>query len=261
MTSVLEAKDLVLALRGQRELRPRVDPALAGGLRAWLEDDLSELAKSLDPSAPLFISPRALCADPHVAASPIIGFARATLLSALIAQRLTLGGVEHAMDDALSALEADPRHDELVEAIHALEPDSFAQLAAEVAAHDTVLAHSLGAVPPSWLPRCTVRLSVPIIGNRIVLGAVADVVIGPPASEVASVCLIDITTSDLGDEIERRLGVLSLIETLRSGAQPLRVASLSTATGDVAIVDVGDEVLAAAVADVVSAAKRLSAVR
>ena len=254
METAVAAKDLVLALRGERAARPRVDPTLAGGLRAWLEDDLALSVADVAPSAPLFLSPRTIIEGASQGSTPSLALARGALVGALVAQRLSLGDVEHPMDDALSALEADPSQRELVSSIHQLDPDGFARLAAEVAAHDTVLAHSLGAIPSSWLPRTNVRLSVPLVGGRVVLGAVVNVMLGPPASTVSTVCLLDVTTAELTDTVQARLGVLALIEALRSAAPPLRVATLSTATGDVAMLDVDDALLTTALRHVVTAA-------
>ena len=252
MKTAVAAKDLVLALRGERTARPRVDPTLAGGLRAWLEDDLAPSVATSDPAAPLFLSPRTVAAEDPRSDAPPLALARGALVQALVAQRLFLGEVDHPMDDALSALEADPGQRTIVEAVHQLDPDGFARLAAEVAAHDTVLTHSLGAIPSSWLPRSNVRLSVPLVGGRVVLGAMVNVVLGPPATAVATVCLLDITTAPLDDLAPARLGILALIEALRSSAPPLRVASLSTATGEVAMLDVDDSVLTDALRRVVA---------
>jgi len=253
MHSTAPSTDIVLALRGQRTMRPRIDPLLAGGLRSWLEDDVADVALTLDPSAPLLLSPRTATAGPLITVPPLIALARSVLVSNLVAQRISLGEVRHPMDDALSALEADHFQRELVDAIHSLDQSAFAQLSAEVAAHDTVLARHLSRVPTSWLPRSNVRLTAALAGSRIVVNAVANVALGAPSTDFASVCFLDVTTSSLDDLTGRRLGVLALIETLRNGALPLRVASLSTATGDVFITDVTDEVLATAVADVVNA--------
>ncbi len=246
--------DVVLALRGQRSDRPAIDPFLAGGLRSWLEDDLSKCAESLSPETPFVLTPRSTTSQALVAVPTMLALARGALVSVLAAQRIALGEVRHPMDDALSALEADPYQHDVVEAIHALDQDAFAQLAAEVSAHDDVLRRHLSLVPTTWFPRSNVKLTAPLAGGRLLLTARVNVVLGTPSQSVASVCFLDLTTSLLDDQVLRRLGVLSLIETLRSGAPPLRVASLSTATGDVAMLEVTDDVLAEAVTDVVTAA-------
>jgi hypothetical protein len=249
------SSDVVLALRGHRQHRPSIDPNLAGGLRAWLEDDLSEIARSLDPSTPLLLSPRSIANGPLIAVPSILGLARAALINCLVSQRLIFHDVTHPMDDALSALEAQPEQAELVEAIHGLDQASFARLSAEVAAHDEVLARHLSRVPTTWLPRTNVRKSISLAGGRIIVNAVASVELGTPSVTTASISLLDITTSNLDAMTPVRLGVIALIETLRSGAAPLRCASLSTATGEIEICDVDDVVLSDAVRHVADAAR------
>ena len=246
--------DLLELLRGRRELRPRIDPSLAGGLRAWLEDDLAPLALELDPTMPLLLSPRSVSSRRLRSLPSAATIARSSLLAALVAQQVMLGAVEHPMDDALSALEADPSRAELVEFIHALEPGAFAQLAAELAAHHAILAASLAPIPATWLPRCNLRLAAPLAGGRIVLAGVVSLMVGPPADERASVCLLEVTTAANDEASPRRLAALALLETLRSGAAPLRAASLCTSTGSVELLDVTDGCLAGAVRDVVDAA-------
>jgi len=87
----------------------------------------------------------------------------------------------------------------------------------------------------------------------VVLGATVSLVMGPAATDRSSTCLLEVTTSPLDGTAARRLGVLALLETLRSGAAPLRVASLSTSTGESLVIDATDDALTAAVGDVVGA--------
>jgi hypothetical protein len=249
-----QTADLLELLRGRRETRPPVDRSLAGGLRAWLEDDLAPLVGARSRSEPLFLTPRSITAEALSTVPPLQVLARSALVSALASSQALGLEVAHPMDDALSALEADPSRHELIEAVHALEPEAFAQLAAEVAAHHATLSVALPPVPASWLPRTNVRLSSPLAGGRLVLGAVASVVLGPPAAERASVCLLEVSTSELDERAGPRLGVLALIETLRAGAAPLRVAALSTSSGRSVVLDVDDELLIEARSQVVTAA-------
>jgi len=250
--------DLLETLRGRRELRPRIDAALAGGLRAWLEDDLAPLVSERSVSEPTFVTPRSSTTEALQSVPSLVILARAALVAKLVAARALGLPVEHPMDHALSALEAEELDLEIVETIHALDPDGFAQLAAEVTAHDSVLLRMLPCIPSTWLPRTNQRLSTSLAGGRVVLGATVSVIIGPPASSASSTCLLEVTTSPLDETAARRLGVLALLETLRSGAAPLRVGSLSTATGDTLVIDASDDRLIAAVGDVVHALRARS---
>jgi hypothetical protein len=245
-TATLSLLDL---LRGDRTKRPRTDWALAGGLRAWLEDELS--GRCPEGADPVLLTPRSVTTEGLWSVPAPIKMATASLVRVLVAQRCLSGEVLHPMDDAMAVLETeDP---ELAEQIHGLEPDAFAQLAAEVTAHDAALARHLGPIPGTWLPRANERLSVTLGGGAVILSATASLVLGPPALEVASVCLLEVTTSVPDDTVERRLGVLALLETLRAGAAPLRVGSLSTATATSCVLDVDDRLLAGAVSEISAA--------
>ena len=245
------APDLLDELRGDRSKRPLVDRGLAGGLRAWLEDELAEI--TLLDAEPQFLTPRSVTTMGLRSVPGPEVRARAALVGALVTQRIMVGDVSHPMDDALGAIEAD---DEALGAyVHSLDPDAFAHLAAEVTAHDAVLSRCLQQIPGSWLPRCSQRLSISLRGGAVVLSARPSLIVGPPAVGTATVCLLEVTTSLHDEDTVRRLGILALLETLRSSCAPLRVASLSSATGRHAVLDVHDAVLTAAVGDVISAVR------
>ena len=67
------ARDEVLALlRDGSGQRPRFDPGLSGGLRAWLEDAAAELvARRGEDASPLFLGPRLLWDESVPAAGPL----------------------------------------------------------------------------------------------------------------------------------------------------------------------------------------------
>ena len=259
MTSAAMTATLLEALRGDRSERPASDPTLAGGLRAWLDDEISTCTATIDFRQPIRLSPRTVACGPLSIVPPTLALARGALVGALVAQRISLGEIHHPMDDALSALEADPSQSGIVEAVHALDPLAFAQLAAEVDAHDTVLGRHLSGIPASWLPRSNVMMSANLAGGRVVLGAMAHLVLGPPAEDVASVCLLTVTTAALDATVTDRLSVLALIETLRAGAAPLRVASLSTGTDERVILNVSDATLIKALTLVAAATTQRTA--
>src|ERR1700761_6595357 len=55
------AAEVLALLRGDAAARPRFDPGLAGGLRAWLEDAAYDVVAARgDHTTPLFLGPRQL---------------------------------------------------------------------------------------------------------------------------------------------------------------------------------------------------------
>lgn len=251
-TTLTCSDDLVVALRGTLALRPSVDRGLAGGLRAWLDDGIFELL-----GAPAIGAVRVRTSD--VAGTPPTGGLTAMLRGALVAQLLSLHVAGCTPADAYAAaataLHASGRDNDLAEALDELDTEERARLAAEVASHGAVLVDRLPAVPARWSPRVGVRHHVALSGGGVILRGRIDLTLGEPGGTTACVCLLDVTTSPLEQRHEDALSYLALLETLRSGEPPLRVAALSTADGTALVRDVTGTLLADA-ADAVLGAIR-----
>src|SRR5271170_1455911 len=82
------SNELLSELRGTKGLRPKLDPGLAGGLRAYLEDGIYELLGA-GQEGPLSVSARSF-------APPAAKGSRGVLRGALVAQlvRLRVVGVD-----------------------------------------------------------------------------------------------------------------------------------------------------------------------
>jgi hypothetical protein len=84
-----------------------------------------------------------------------------------------------------------------------------------------------------------------LAGGRIVLHGVFDLVVGLPQPRTASVCALGLSTSGPWAAARRSLHYLSLLETLRSGSPPFRLALLESASGRYGVEDVREEHLRA----------------
>ena len=139
------ARDEVLALlRDGSGQRPRFDPGLSGGLRAWLEDAAAELvARRGEDASPLFLGPRLLWDEslrrPARSGRPTDPFpaewVRSCLVRALFAQVVTTGQVEDPLGDALDALRVDPTRSDLVRHLDELPEEARAALATSLRIH------------------------------------------------------------------------------------------------------------------------------
>ncbi len=254
----LSGAALLSELRGSTTLRNHTDLGLAGGLRSWLEDACHEL---LPDNAPLQVITKASIVRSHL---PIeregvltFEFLRGVLVSSVFRLHLQLGPSDTPFLDAMSALEADVRQGGIVAAIRALSPGDLADLQRDVHLHAKNFGDRWPLLQAAWLPRTGIGMSVPLAGGRVVLRGWADVMIGAPRHDVASVCLVSIRSTPLHPLQREELHFTALVETLRSGIPPFRLASYSTLTGEIAAEPVTDELLKGAVHKTIAALKHL----
>ena len=99
---------------------------------------------------------------------------------------------------------------------------------------------------PGWMPRTDDRVAIPLAGGRVVLHGVFDLLVGLPQPGTASLCRSRALDNGGPWARERRsLHYLALLETLRSGTPPFRLALLESATGRYGVEDVREEHLRA----------------
>ena len=95
------------------------------------------------------------------------------------------------------------------------------------------------------MPRSDDRVAIPLAGGRVVLHGVFDLLVGLPRPPAASLCALGLSTGGPWPRERRTLHYLALLETLRSGMPPFRLALLDSATGRYGIEDVREEHLCA----------------
>ena len=110
---------------------------------------------------------------------------------------------------------------------------------------------------PAWLPRTQERLEVPLCGGRVVLAGVVDLVLGSPAQDRASVCLVELKSGARRIEHRPDLHFYALLEALRSGAPPFRIATYYSGTGELDAEPVGEDTLVGALSRALDGAIRL----
>jgi hypothetical protein len=257
------SRDEVLALlRNGSERRPRFDPGLAGGLRAWLEDGAAELSASRgEDASPLFLGLRRLWGDPvspfdsseATPAEPYpIDLVRSALVRALFRQMVTIGHVADPLGDALDALRVDPGREEMVRHIDRLSSDDRTALAGSLRLHVENLERLTPRFAAGWLPRTHDRVAIPLAGGRVVLCGTFDLLVGAPVPGRATLCAVGLTTGGRWAQARTVLHYLALLETLRSGTPPFRVALLHSAVGRYGVEDLLEEHLRAIVSHVVA---------
>lgn len=225
-----------------------MDAALAGGLRAWLED-----------AAVLGTTCSASDAGRRAAAASFAGrpSGRRLELPDLVACitrtlfRLTVtdGAPPHPFEDALSAIAVTARGEEVLDVVQRLRRRTRAALRTIARARGAAIASDWRRVPPAWLPRTGERLRVPLAGGDVILYSTADLVLGRPSHAKPSVCLVQVQVGEAHDDGRARR-LLALAETLRSGAPPTRVATYLPSNRELICDDVTEALLVAAASEI-----------
>ncbi len=265
---VLDRDGLLRRLRGDGVPRPAIDPGLAGGLRDWLEDGLVEAVTALPPGADVVrvnkesLNQVLVCEAHHVACrhSPRVGtveLARGSMVDALFRQWVTTGAIDDPWADARAAFEVDGDRDGVVGFVDSLPAAHRQRLATEVAEHAAQIVARWPVPSPAWLPRTQERLEVPLCGGRVVLAGVVDLVLGSPAQDRASVCLVELKSGARRIEHRGDLHFYALLEALRSGALPFRIATYYSGTGELDAEPVGEDTLVGALSRTLDGVIRL----
>jgi hypothetical protein len=219
-------------------------------LRAWLEDAASLIVGTRGEDArALHLGPRQLV-DDHERAP--LGSGRengglppavviACLVHALFRQIVVTGAVDDPLNDAISALRVDPVQNDVVERVASMSVEERTALASVIAMHGDRLRALMPHFQPGWLPRTAERLAIPLAGGRVVLHGTFDLLLGVPDEGAASLCAIGLTTTGPWNRARRRLHLLALLETLRNGNPPFRMALLDSGTGRFGMEDVKEE--------------------
>ena len=216
--------------------RPRFEPALAEELRDGLESALGPLVESLDGET-LWISKRAL-ADVHACeahylaqSGPWDGWNVAT----------ATGEVTHRAVQLSVALAADPTPLELVDhALSQLAADEASSLGCFLAALPAPAVAELRGyaangvatflecwppLPGSWWPRTEYPVRAELCGGRVVLQGKIDLALGRAVGNEARCLFVDLKTGARYPAHLDDLRFYALIQSLRIGVPPFRVAS------------------------------------
>jgi hypothetical protein len=246
------------ALRGDRTRRPRLDQASASGLRAQLEDGIYDVMGAVRLQKPFVVRASSLRQSPDIALSASAhGRLRGVLVNQVL-RLLSMGvRIESAFDDAVLSWRAQSDTNNLAAVMDQLDEDELARLATDVTAHCVTLTRTLGTVPSRWRPRSSVHAVQTLAGGNVILRDVIDLMIGTTGRDVASVALFDLTTAPLGEGAEKAMRFHALVQTLRTSTMPLRTATFSSATGDIWIRDVDEELLQRSVSELLTCIREL----
>jgi RecB family exonuclease len=249
--------------------RPQFDPALGSDLLHLLEDGLAPLVADRQPDQPLFLAKRLLAqvhtcegsveadrATPFAWSAPA---ARGTVAHKAVELSITLRDSPPPLDLVDTAI------DRLIESsdrsIRAWLLDAPAAEIAELrgAAADWVVKFqdTFPVLQRAWRPRLESALTVDLCGGRVVLRGKVDLALGRADGTTARVLIIDFKTGRPQPVHAEDLRFYALLETIRVGVPPYRLATFSLDSGTWVAEDVDEEVLIAALRRTIAGAAAL----
>ncbi len=251
--------------------RPTFDPALRTELRRRLEEGVGDLAKLLD--RPLWAGKtplgRVFSCEAHEVAEQAQPFdwnlanARGTVAHRAIdlsvhrdepASPLTL------VDTAIDRLSDDP--DSSVGTFLAgLDDLDRAELRSDV---NNLVSDFLDQWPPlkrSWRPTTEARLRAELCGGMVVLTGMVDLALGAPVGNEAGRVFVELKSGATRAQHLDDLRLYALLETLRIGVPPRRLAVHGLDGGTLVVVDVSLDVLEAAVLRTIAGLRKLLELR
>ena len=108
-----------------------------------------------------------------------------------------------------------------------------------------------------WRPRVEATLKAELADGAIQLSGRPDLAIGQPNGKTAGTLIIEFKTGRFSPRYIDELRFYALLETLRCGVPPFRIAAISLASGDIQTEDIADAVLRATARRLVDGIEKL----
>lgn len=259
---------VAIELFGRNEARPSFDPTIGLELRAFLEAELAPLVADRQLDDALFVSKRVL-AQVHSCEGLVIaereaGFAwtpasaKGTVAHKAVELSVTLRHSPPPLDLVDLAIERLIDGDKSIrDWLLDVHPAELAELRG--AAGDWVIKFqdTFPVLQRSWRPRLESPLTVDLCAGRVLLRGKVDLALGRAEGTQARVLIVDFKTGRPLPVHTDDLRFYALLETLRVGVPPYRLATFSLDSGTWMSEDVDEQVLLAAARRTVAGATRL----
>ena len=235
-------------------------------VRTYLNEQLADVAGRFDRENPLWISKRRLstihgCETHHVASKDSFEWSPDTARGTVLHKAVELGvhwkgesTPADIVDEAIARLTDSGNNvaDFLVD----MTAGDRAQLRSYVVDLYTRFEECFPKLKPAWRPVSESSARYELFGGAIVLGTKADLTLGLADQKV----IIDVKSGGLHLSHREDLRFYALVESLRSGMAPRRLATYSLAAARADVEDVSEGVLQAAVRRVVAGIRAIIAV-
>lgn len=265
---------VVVELMAWGQERPTFDPDLGPALRAQLEEALAPVAAAVDDDAPgdeLYVSKAALsqvhACEAHFRAQAAEPFewnsrnARGSVvhkaLELAVSSRHSHAPLD-LIDHATEMLAGDDRRSSPGSWLTSAPELELAELRASA---NEMVVKFLECWPPlkaAWSPRSETKISAELCGGRIVLGGNVDLALGLARGREARALYVDLKTGRSYSNHIDDLRFYALIQTLRVGVPPFRVASYYLDTATFHFEDVTVETLEAALRRTIDGVLKIS---
>ena len=235
-------------------------------VRTYLNEQLADVAGRFDRENPLWISKRRLstihgCETHHVASKDSFEWSPDTARGTVLHKAVELGvhwkgesTPADIVDEAIARLTDSGNNvaDFLVD----MTAGDRAQLRSYVVDLYTRFEECFPKLKPAWRPVSESSARYELFGGAIVLGTKADLTLGLADQKV----IIDVKSGGLHLSHREDLRFYALVESLRSGMAPRRLATYSLAAARADVEDVSEGVLQAAVRRLVAGVRAIIAV-
>lgn len=261
---------VVRELFGRGRVRPSFDEGLGPRLRAILEEGIEPFVAGRRSGEPLFVGKQALAqvqaCEGWAAAERCAPFAwsaaaaTGTVAHKAVELSFTLRSTAPPLE--LVDLAIDRLIDSTDKGIRTWLLDAPAAELAELrgAAADWLVKFE-DTFPPlraAWRPRLESALTVELCGRRVVLRGKVDLALGRAEGTTARVLIVDFKTGTPRATHADDLRFYALLETIRVGVPPYRLATFSLDSGTWCAEEVDERLLAAAARRAVDGAARLA---
>lgn len=257
-------------LFSRRGPRPTFDPGTGTRLRALLENGIGPVVADRQPDEPLVLAKRTvaqvhtcegwLMAERHAGFAWSPSTARGTVAHKAVELSVTLRHCPAPLDLVDLAIERLIDGDRGIRSwLLDLPPAELADLRGAAADWVVKFQDTFPPLHRAWRPRLESSLTVELCGGRVVLRGKVDLALGSARGTEARVLIVDFKTGRPQAVHADDLRFYALLEAIRVGVPPFRLATFSLDSGTWVAEDVDEAVLGAAVRRTVDAAAKLSA--